>query len=266
MKPVVNGHKGITFNSGNISERNQQAAFRLYIGDCSLILLLLSYSLSLLNTFTSTFITGSFISVVCSFSEPELCFGYQWLNYAECAWKRPTFTQETLVELDPYVAKKKKIYIYIYIYILKWVATSFSRGSSWSRNPTCIYCISCIGRWILYHWATREAPTLVLVLCFGKFFIFVFFIFPLFLPSFVVVHSVSCVRLFMTPMDCSMPGLPVYHQLLEFTQTHVHCISDVIWCMRCQPFHSLLSPSPSVFPSIRVFSSESFLCIRWPKY
>ena len=117
MKPVVNGHKGITFNSGNISERNQQAAFRLYIGDCSLILLLLSYSLSLLNTFTSTFITGSFISVVCSFSEPELCFGYQWLNYAECAWKRPTFTQETLVELDPYVAKKKKIYIYIYIYI-----------------------------------------------------------------------------------------------------------------------------------------------------
>ena len=117
MKPVVNGHKGITFNSGNISERNQQAAFRLYIGDCSLILLLLSYSLSLLNTFTSTFITGSFISVVCSFSEPELCFGYQWLNYAECAWKRPTFTQETLVELDPYVAKKKNIYIYIYIYI-----------------------------------------------------------------------------------------------------------------------------------------------------
>ena len=41
------------------------------------------------------------------------------------------------------------------------------------------------------------------------------------------------------PMDCSTPGLPVYHQLLEFTQTHVHWVSDAI-----QPSHPLLSPSP----------------------
>ena len=40
------------------------------------------------------------------------------------------------------------------------------------------------------------------------------------------------------PMDCSTPGLPVHHQLLEFTQTHVHCVSDAI-----QPSHPLLSPS-----------------------
>ena len=39
--------------------------------------------------------------------------------------------------------------------ILEWVAISFSRGSSWSRDWTCISCVSCIGRWILYHWATR---------------------------------------------------------------------------------------------------------------
>ena len=38
--------------------------------------------------------------------------------------------------------------------ILEWVAISFSRGSSWSRDQTCI---SCIDRWVLYHWATREA-------------------------------------------------------------------------------------------------------------
>ena len=64
------------------------------------------------------------------------------------------------------------------------------------------------------------------------------------------------------PMDCSMPGLPVHHQLLESTPTHVHWVSDAIL-----PFHSLLSPLlPSIFPSIRVFSSESALCIRWPKY
>ena len=44
------------------------------------------------------------------------------------------------------------------------------------------------------------------------------------------------------PMDCSMPGLPVHRQLLEFTQTHVHWVSDAI-----QPSHPLLSPSPPHF-------------------
>ena len=44
------------------------------------------------------------------------------------------------------------------------------------------------------------------------------------------------------PMDCSMPGLPVHHQLPEFTQTHVHRIGGAI-----QPSHPLLSPSPPAF-------------------
>ena len=64
-------------------------------------------------------------------------------------------------------------------------------------------------------------------------------------------------------MDCSMPGLPVLHQLPEFTQTHVHWVGDAI-----QPSHPLLILLllPSIFPSIRVFSNESALHIRWPKY
>ena len=62
-------------------------------------------------------------------------------------------------------------------------------------------------------------------------------------------------------MDCSSPGFPVHHQLLELAQTHVHQVSDAI-----QPSHPLLSLLPSIFPSIRVLSSESVLCIRWPKY
>ena len=64
-------------------------------------------------------------------------------------------------------------------------------------------------------------------------------------------------------MDCSTPGFPVHHQLLELAQTHVHRVSDAI-----QPSHPLSSPSPlpSIFPSIRVFSNESVLNIRWPKY
>ena len=52
------------------------------------------------------------------------------------------------------------------------------------------------------------------------------------------VQSLSCVWL-CDPMNCSTPGLPVHHQLLESTQTHVHCVSDAI-----QPSHPLSSPSP----------------------
>ena len=62
------------------------------------------------------------------------------------------------------------------------------------------------------------------------------------------------------PMDCSMPGIPVHHQLPEFTQTQVHWVGDAI-----QPSHPLLLP-PSIFPSIRIFSNKSVLHIRWPKY
>ena len=64
-------------------------------------------------------------------------------------------------------------------------------------------------------------------------------------------------------MNHSTPGLPVYHQLPEFTQTHVHWVGDAI-----QPPHPLSfpSPPPSIFPRIRFFSKESALCIRWPKY
>ena len=72
----------------------------------------------------------------------------------------------------------------------------------------------------------------------------------------------SCLIL-CNPMDCSMPGFPVHHQLLELDQTYVHRVSDAI-----QPSHPLLFPFPprSVFPRIRVFSNESVLHIRWPKY
>ena len=63
-------------------------------------------------------------------------------------------------------------------------------------------------------------------------------------------------------MNCSTPDLPVHHQLLEFTQTHVRLVGNAI-----QPSYPLSSPSPPAFnPSIRVFSNKSVLPIRWPKY
>ena len=64
-------------------------------------------------------------------------------------------------------------------------------------------------------------------------------------------------------LDCSMPCFPILHHLLEMVQTHVHWVGDAI-----QPFH-LLCPFlllPSIFFSIRVFSNELALCLRWPKY
>ena len=65
------------------------------------------------------------------------------------------------------------------------------------------------------------------------------------------------------PMDCTIPCLPIYNHLLELAQTHIHWVSDA-----SQLFGPLSSPSPlpSNFPSIRVFSSESALHIKWPKY
>ena len=71
----------------------------------------------------------------------------------------------------------------------------------------------------------------------------------------------SCLTL-CHPVDCSTPGLPVHHQLPELTQLmpikSMMPFNHLILC------HPLLSPS--IFPSIRVFSNESVLCIRWPKY
>ena len=72
----------------------------------------------------------------------------------------------------------------------------------------------------------------------------------------------SCLTL-CDPMNRSTPGLPVHHQLPEFTQTHVHRVGDAI-----QPSHPLstLLLLPPIPPSIRVFSNESTLRMRWPKY
>ena len=75
------------------------------------------------------------------------------------------------------------------------------------------------------------------------------------------VQSLNRVQLFATPWTAA--HLPVHHQLPELTQTHAHRVGDAI-----QPSHPLSSLLllPSIFPSFRVFSNESVLHIRWPKY
>ena len=110
--------------------------------------------------------------------------------------------------------------------ILEWVAIPFSRGTSWPRDQTWVS----VGRQILYHWASREACD----------------------ENSVQFSSVaqSCLTL-CDPMNRSTPGLPVHHQLLEFTQTHIHQVSDAI-----QPSHPLSSPSPPAPQSLP--ASDSF--------
>ena len=103
---------------------------------------------------------------------------------------------------------------------LEWVDYPFTRGSSLPRKWTGISYIA--GRFFT-NWAIREAH----------------------IKSSVQFSSVaqSCMTL-CDPMNHSMPGLPVHHQLPEFTQTHVHQVGDAI-----QPYHPLSSPPPAPNPS-----------------
>ena len=119
--------------------------------------------------------------------------------------------------------------------ILEWVAIFFSRGSSWRREQTCV---SCIGRWILYQWATWEVSlslSLFIYVC-----VCVCVCVCVFQFSSI---TQSCPTLY-NPMDCDTPGFPVQLQHPELAQTHVHQVGDAI-----QPFHPLLSPSPPPFTS-----------------
>ena len=80
---------------------------------------------------------------------------------------------------------------------------------------------------------------------------------------FVVVVRLLSHFCLLDPTDCGTPGFPVLHCLLEFTHTHVYCVSDAI-----QPSHPLSPPSPLALnvSQHQGFSSESVLRIRWPKY
>ena len=79
----------------------------------------------------------------------------------------------------------------------------------------------------------------------------------------IVVQSLSSCLILWDHMDAARQASPVLHYILEFAQTHVHWVDDAI-----QPFQPLSSHLllPSIFPSIRAFSNESALRIRWPKY
>ena len=79
----------------------------------------------------------------------------------------------------------------------------------------------------------------------------------------LLLFSLSVVLTLCDPMDCSTPGLPVHHQLpklLKLMSIELMMPSNCL--ILCRPLLRL----PSIFPSIKVFSDELVLCIRWPKY
>ena len=95
-------------------------------------------------------------------------------------------------------------------------------------------------RWIIYQVSHKGSPTL----------------------QFSSVQSVSHVRL-CDPMDCSTPCLPVHYLLLSLPKlVSIESVMPSNHLILCHPLLLL----PSIFPSIRVFSNESVLCMRWPKY
>ena len=130
---------------------------------------------------------------------------------------------------------------FFFAYILDSLhLTSWAKSQPW-LNPAILIFYSCL-------WADENGYKKNIPLC---------------LRFHVFVAIVQSCRTLCNPMDCNMPGFSVLHNLPEFAQTHVHWVNDAV-----QTSHPLLPPSPPALnlPSIRVFSSESALYIRCPKY
>ena len=122
--------------------------------------------------------------------------------------------------------------------ILEWVAYRFSSGPSWPRNnpgspPLQVDSLPTELSW---------KPCIIMA--------------SVQFSSFTQLCLTVC-----DLMDCSTPVFPVYHQLLEFTQTHVHWVGDAI-----QPSHPLSSPFPHAFNVSQHQGLFPWVSIRWPKY
>ena len=125
--------------------------------------------------------------------------------------------------------------------VLEWVAIPFSRGSSWPSDWTLVFCIA--DRFFTF-WVNRFTLCTVLTLC-----------------TFSSVQSLSRVWLLAIPWTAA--HFPVHRQLPSLLKLmSIELVMPSNYLVFCHPLLLL----PSVFASIRVFSNESVLCIRWPKY
>ena len=139
--------------------------------------------------------------------------------------------------MSPLCACILSLFSCVQLFVTLWTVTRllcpwrFSRQEYWSGLP-CLLPGDLPNSWIkpsLLHWQTGSLPLVPP----GK---------PPCLPSVQFSSVAQKCPTFCDPMVCGTTGLPVHHQLLEFTQTHVHWVSDAIL-----PSHPLSSPSPPAF-------------------
>ena len=130
--------------------------------------------------------------------------------------------------------------------ILEWAAVPSSKASSWPRDWTCISYISCIGRQVLYHYRHLGRPAL-----------------SQHYPQFSSVQPLSPVRLFVTPWTTAhQASLSITNSQSPPKPMSIEAVMPSNHLILCRSLLLL----PSIFPSIRVFSNDSALRIRWPKY
>ena len=135
--------------------------------------------------------------------------------------------------------------------ILEWVSISFSKRSSWLRDQTCA---SCTGRWVLHHWATREAYHVYYpkINCYSRSFVD---------PS-SSVQLLSHVWLCNPWTTACQASLTITNSQSLLKLMSIASVMPSNYLILCCPLILLFS----IFPTIRVFSKESVFCIRWPKY
>ena len=147
----------------------------------------------------------------------------------------------------------------VYVKTLLWKATAIYMWDETVRLSQTVFGSSL---WSLYYlFSSFWYYTLYTLTWSPRCFQRVFKVKTIFIIILTCSVAQSCLTL-CDPMNRSTSGLPVHHQLPEFTQTHVHRVGDAINLILCHPLLLL----PPIAPSIRVFSSESALRMRWPKY
>ena len=138
------------------------------------------------------------------------------------------------------------------------VTRPFSTGSSWPRDRTRVSCVSCVGRHVLYHWCHVGSLKIcltainigrMLTMCQAS--------------CFAAVQWLRRVQLFATPWTAAHQASLYF--TISWGLLKLMSIESVMPSNHLILCHPLLLP-PSIFPSIRVFSNESAVCIRWPKY
>ena len=188
---------------------------------------------------------------------------HMWCVCALCSFMKLCLTLCNLTDCSP---PGSSVYGIFQVRILKWSAVSFSRGSFWLRDWICMFCISCIRRRVLYYWATWEVCMFTqMSVCVYVYILYIhnFKVFNWITVTLSVQYSHSVMSDSMTPWTAArQASLSITNSQSPPKPMSTVLVMPSICLILC---HRLLLLA-SIFPNIRVFSNESVLHIRWPKY